>query len=526
MKTHRKVFLYINMMALVLVFGIMRMPAPSHAAKEKKVTIVQLEKNILSHSTQKIEYQSGKIRSKKNKEWKEVEKLPLSIKKLSIAKKGWYTFRVTSTKGKKTLLYIKLKKKTYKFKGNNILGVQAGTYYVVSKNNTKQALEVKDFSLAENASVVTGEKRDAGSCFWQMEPVSGRKFRLKNVNSGLYLSATMAENSEVLTQKALAESDKTMIFEGIRAEGSYYYWKSTATKTYLQITENGFVLGKRKNHKSFKFKWVKNKKTASNVSVQDETYPTAIELGKYFILRGTINSRYTMTSLQVVIRNSAGKNVITATATPNSNTYDIKGIDAQISFGKLTVGEYSYIVTVVDSQGVATTVLNRKFSVFVPASATAKLLPYDVSLINTIGQQSTGTTLEKKACASFALAYCQAILHKTTPSPHTYWLDEAGGDVSCVWARGNYTGYNSYNSELGVLQAAYLQISKGKPCILHVTGNTAQHWLTIVGYKNVTDVNQLTAANLVAIDPWDAKVITVSDKYKIKSTYRLEINKE
>lgn len=146
-------------------------------------------------------------------------------------------------------------------------------------------------------------------------------------------------------------------------------------------------------------------------------------------------------------------------------------------------------------------------------------MTYDSSLISRIGHQSTGTALEKKACASYALAYCNAILSGTTPSPHSYW--SSATNVDCVWSKGGYTT-KAYASEQAVLQAAAAQIEAGKPCILHVTGNTEQHWLTVIGYKK-NNSSTFTASHLIAIDPWDGKVITVSDKYKVKSTYRLGI---
>ena len=76
-------------------------------------------------------------------------------------------------------------------------------------------------------------------------------------------------------------------------------------------------------------------------------------------------------------------------------------------------------------------------------------------------------------------------------------------------------------TELAVLQRAYKEILAGRPSILHVTGNTEQHWLCIIGYKNVSSLQKLTASNFLAIDPWNGNVITVSSKYKIKNTYRL-----
>ena len=56
-----------------------------------------------------------------------------------------------------------------------------------------------------------------------------------------------------------------------------------------------------------------------------------------------------------------------------------------------------------------------------------------------------------------------------------------------------------------------------------MTGNTAQHWIAIVGCKKAVLPANLSVSDYVAIDPWDGKVITVSDKYKVKTTYRLGV---
>ena len=93
--------------------------------------------------------------------------------------------------------------------------------------------------------------------------------------------------------------------------------------------------------------------------------------------------------------------------------------------------------------------------------------------------------------------------------------------MDCVWSKGGYTTH-AYASEQEVLQAAYGQLAAGKPCILHVTGKTgSQHWVTVTGYKNVVKMSALKASNFIALDPWNGKVITVSDSYQVRTTYRL-----
>ena len=277
--------------------------------------------------------------------------------------------------------------------------------------------------------------------------------------------------------------------------------------------------GKRKNAKVCKFRFLRTKEPMS-VATSDETttYPVSVKYGKSFSLKGMVKSYYLIQSLTAEIVKSDGTIVLQSTVNPYSYEYDLKGIDASMTFGKLSVGNYCYRLRVKDEKGVEITVFERGFAVYIPTVVGQKTLLYNTALIEKIGHQSIGTDLDKKACASYALAYCQAILKGETPAPQSYWLSLT--DVSCVWSKGGYVT-TAYVSEQEVLQEAYGQIVAGKPCILHVTGNTSQHWVTIVGYKNVSENVVLSAANFIAIDPWDGKLITVSDKYKVKTTYRL-----
>ncbi|MCH5252077.1 MAG: RICIN domain-containing protein [Lachnospiraceae bacterium] len=510
----------------LLALGIWLMPVHSFGALKKDTAyFAEVEKILLSSSTKTVEYQYGKINSGKNKYWKKAVSLPLTASKVKISKKGWYTVRVTSDSGNKKLSKklhkIKLKKKTYRVAANTPVKQKAGRYYLIPKGNKGDALKMPAGSCQPGIAAIIGEKEAAAYSVWQLKPAEGKKFRLKNSNSNLYLGleAGKTKSGASFVQKKYSETDMTLLFEAASAGGSYYYIKNVGNGRYLRLKDNVVVAAKRKNKKAWKYRIKKTKKPDSYAAARDYTYPTSVLLGSSFVLKGTVSSHYTMTSLTASVINNNNTVVLKKTVAPESCLYDLKGIDAAMTFGRLPVGNYRYIVTVTDKRGATFTVINRNFGVYALSIVNGKVLSYDAAKILAIGHQSNGTALEKKACASYALAYCNSILDGTTPSPHTYWLSET--KVDCVWSKGGYTTY-AYDSESAVLQAAYAQITAGRPCILYVTGSTSsQHWLTLIGYKNVTSVQSLNAGNFIAIDPWDGAVITVSDKYKVKNPYRL-----
>lgn len=498
----------------MLVSGLFLVPASLSGAKEKADMWESIEKAIGAASSQEILYQKGKIESVKKKDWKKATVLSLDAKEITILKKGWYTFRVTTKKNKKSLLTVKLKKQTYSLKVNRVTKIEEGYYYLSGKGTAEVVFSMEEGSEVSGKNVSLAEKDEEAYHVWKVVKTTGKKFRLQNVNSEKYIGITETG----IVQSDFSKKDTQSVFQAICAENGYFYLYSVGAKKYLRIKEGALCAGNKKRINAMRFAMTKTEEPKSGVSVTGYTYPTSVLLGSAFTLKGIVYSNYTMTSVTACIQNTKKENIIEVTAKPNACEYDLKGIDAAMTFGKLTAGTYWYKVFVTDKKGKEMTAIKRKFTVSAPTVGSAKTLSYNASLIEKIGHQSTGTALEKKACASYALAYCNAILFGTTPSPHDYWLAEE--TVDCVWSKGGYTTY-AYGSEAEVLKAAYAQIAAGKPCILHVTGNTAQHWVTVVGYKNVTALNELSADNFVAIDPWDGVLRTVSDKYKVKTTYRL-----
>lgn len=517
MSDKMRIIVWVGMVWGSLTLGLYMAPVFSHAMAKDAASIQTLEKKMVSSGTKMIQYRKGKIRSNAAATWRKATKIAKSAAHVTIRKKGWYTLCVTTKTGKRKLTQLYFYKKTYNIPINTRVKKAKGYYYLIPAANKSQAMEVQGAALKAGANVSVWNRGDAACRVWKLESAGGSKYRLKNVNSGRYLGCRGKKNNAA--QANYSAKDKAQLFTLYDAGSGYTYIKCMGNGQYLHVNGNNLDFSFRQRKQAWKFEWEKTDCPVSCAMVTGATYPTNIDLGSAFPLQGAVNSRYTITVLAAAVYNRQGTLVLQKKIYPNSCFSNLKEIDAAITFGKLVSGTYTYKVAVRDVTGTDISLISRSFTVGPIISSGGKTLTYDSSLISRIGHQSTGTALEKKACASYALAYCNAILSGTTPSPHSYW--SSATNVDCVWSKGGYTT-KAYASEQAVLQAAAAQIEAGKPCILHVTGNTEQHWLTVIGYKK-NNSSTFTASHLIAIDPWDGKVITVSDKYKVKSTYRLGI---
>ena len=516
MRQIRWMGIFFCMMAL----GFMTTPVSSRAVEKDAASISTLEKKMLSPSTKKIQYRRGKIRSVAPSKWKKAKKISRTADSLVIKRKGWYTICVTTKSGKKKLTDLYFYKKNYEITMNKRVRLPEGDYYIVPCGNKEYAVEVQNASLSSGGNVSIWKRGDCACRVWKLESAGGSKIRLKNVNSGLYLTCREKKGIYQAVQKKKSGKNENQIFSLYDAGAGYTYIKCKGTKQFLHVDGNDLEFSSRKRQKAWKYKWEQTETPVSSAMVTGATYPTSLNVGSSFTLKGTVTSRYTMTILDAAVYDQTGKAVLQKKIYPYSCSATLKEIDSSITFGKLPSGAYTYKVVVRDATGKDIPVINRAFTVGTISVLGGKTLSYDSRLIEKIGHQSNGTALEKKACASYALAYCNAILTGVTPSPHTYWSSET--NVDCVWSKGGYTTL-SYSSEQAVLQAAYTQLAAGKPSILHVTGSTAQHWITIIGCKKTMLTVGLSTSDFIAIDPWDGKVITVSDKYKVKTTYRLGV---
>lgn len=137
------------------------------------------------------------------------------------------------------------------------------------------------------------------------------------------------------------------------------------------------------------------------------------------------------------------------------------------------------------------------------------VLKYDRKLIEKVGtQEISGHTI---CCPSFSCAYGDVVIDGTVHDHDYYtcscctWTDWGGGGSSdrCV------------GTDEELLREAYDQIRSGKPTVIHVAGQSGEHWICLIGYKNVKDPDHLDLSNFVALDPWDGAQIVASDRYTL-----------
>ena len=127
------------------------------------------------------------------------------------------------------------------------------------------------------------------------------------------------------------------------------------------------------------------------------------------------------------------------------------------------------------------------------------MIAYDQALIDEVGLQQ-----QSRSCLGYAAAYAQTI---TSGSIHRWWEYDYNGGAN---GEGGFYGRNMtddfdcrvIDDEDTVLRALYDAVNEGKPAIVFVTtASGSQHWVTVVGYENVDDPDNLSPDNFLMLDP-------------------------
>ena len=102
----------------------------------------------------------------------------------------------------------------------------------------------------------------------------------------------------------------------------------------------------------------------SIIAGTDCSYPVCLKPGEKFTLTGTVAAVSNMTNVTASVVSMDGQTVYaSASATPNSQTFNLKNIDTAIKFNLLQTGEYRYLVTATDVDGRTVNVLDKTFYV-------------------------------------------------------------------------------------------------------------------------------------------------------------------
>ena len=159
-------------------------------------------------------------------------------------------------------------------------------------------------------------------------------------------------------------------------------------------------------------------------------------------------------------------------------------------------------------------------------AASGKELQYSASLISQVGNQARSG--HNWCCSNYACAYGDTMFTGKVQSHEKYDSRKPCGKnkAYCGWTNWSNRKYSSS------LKMVIDQIDAGKPVLLHVKNKPGwgdqspdqQHWVTVIGYKNVSNASSAGLGNLIALDPCDGKKITVSDRYKRHSDNRLQLS--
>lgn len=157
----------------------------------------------------------------------------------------------------------------------------------------------------------------------------------------------------------LANLDSAVEFNKL-PEGSYVYAviASNATETNYAIVNKSFTIGGSVTPGS-------SIGTDSLMITGGTTIPATLAQGRPLNVFGTVTSGSSLISaLTVGVYDSNGRLVTGRTINPNARSYDLKKLDAYVSFNTLPVGNYTYAVTATNASRVNSVLTHQAFSVY------------------------------------------------------------------------------------------------------------------------------------------------------------------
>ena len=264
--------------------------------------------------------------------------------------------------------------------------LQAGTYHyrVTASNATHQDFTVIDqnFVVSGNSAVQTGVSEDAitiknsatipnitvGTSVSIYGVVYSASSNITTITVGIYDS-----NHKMITGKNayptatsfnVKRLDDFVDFSELQA-GTYTYEITVTNGTYVdyKVVNQKFTVSDGSTA------------TTDTLSISGGTTIPNIKVGNVVSIRGTVASASSnLKSVTVGVYDSNNKLVTGKTVTPNAKTYNIRNLDAYVSFGSLKAGTYSYKVIATNATHTNVAVVNQKFTVSDGSTATTDTL--------------------------------------------------------------------------------------------------------------------------------------------------------
>ena len=261
-------------------------------------------------------------------------------------------------------------------------GLQAGTYtYEITVTNgtyvdykvVNQKFTVSEASTAtaDTLSISGGTtipNIKVGNAVSIRGTVASASSNLKSVTVGVYDSNGKWMTGKTVSPNAktydIANVDEAVTF-GTLPAGTYFYKviATNATHTNFAVVNQKFTVSDGSTA------------TTDTLSISGGTTIPNIKVGNVVSIRGTVASASSnLKSVTVGVYDSNNKLVTGKTVTPNAKTYNIRNLDAYVSFGDLSVGTYSYKVIATNATHTNYAVVNQKFTVSDGSTATADTL--------------------------------------------------------------------------------------------------------------------------------------------------------
>ena len=260
--------------------------------------------------------------------------------------------------------------------------LKAGTYYykVIASNaaNTNVAVVNQKFTVSDGSTTTTDKLSitggvtipniKVGNVVSIRGTVTSASSNLKSVTVGVYDS-----NNKLVTGKTVAPNAKTYNVRNLDAYVSFgdlkagtYYYKviaSNAANTNVAVVNQKFTVSDGSTT------------TTDKLSITGGVTIPNIKVGNVVSIRGTVTSASSnLKSVTVGIYDSNNKLVTGKTVAPNAKTYNVRNLDAYVSFGDLKAGTYYYKVIASNAANTNVAVVNQKFTVSDGSTATTDTL--------------------------------------------------------------------------------------------------------------------------------------------------------
>ena len=258
-------------------------------------------------------------------------------------------------------------------------GLSAGTYYykvlVTNATHTNYAVVNQKFTVSDGSTTTTDKLSmtggvtipniKVGNVVSIRGTVTSASSNLKSVTVGVYDS-----NNKLVTGKTVAPNAKTYNVRNLDAYVSFgdlkagtYYYKviaSNAANTNVAVVNQKFTVSDGSTT------------TMDKLSMTGGVTIPNIKVGNVVSIRGTVTSASSnLKSVTVGVYDSNNNLVTGKTATPNAKTYNVRNLDAYVSFGDLKAGTYYYRVFATNATTTNFPVVEQKFTVSANGSTTA-----------------------------------------------------------------------------------------------------------------------------------------------------------